>query len=470
MDDNNLAVKLLCLRIIAKIADGMGSPFQAHARLFAGPIANICGDQKLPTRNAAVETLNAIAENCSGIDTMVPGLAASIEKPNPVLRGCVLAFIASVFAKFPPKADLAPLVTSTLASLEDRNGDVRKAAQAVLPFILPSVGYDNVMSQVAKLKPASKSTVTPLVQAAWGSIAATPSASDNKSVSKSAEAKPVGTRLVNKPVLGESNSIPETLAARSISANSVPNTATPPRPKAEPIKARGMQMKNNALRAPGAVSTDALDHRLPAPSRSTAGLSGGLPRPAARRPLPMAEAPALEARSAAPFHTVDVAPKLQREKRDLTKWIYDASNSTGLVEYLQKQMVDHASSEILTLLFSRDRFAEKDHAAGLAIIDQLYSGSEDDTPFDLSAEIAQKIRFANMDLALKYAGIRVYDGSTQMVLKCLDLIQHIVEGMDRARAGFSEAESNVILPAVIYRVSPGVVRSDGDSILISSEM
>jgi len=184
----------------------------------------------------------------------------------------------------------------------------------------------------------------------------------------------------------------------------------------------------------------------------------------------MAETPAPEARLAAPFHTVDAAPKLQREKRDLARWIYDASNSTGLVEYLQKQMVDHASSEILTLLFSRDRFAEKDHAAGLAIIDQLYSGGEDDTPFDLSAEIAQKIRFANMDLALKYAGIRVHDGSTQMVLKCLDLIQHIVEGMDRARAGFSEAESNVILPALIYRVSPAVTRSPDDTILKSMDV
>ena len=454
MDDSNIAVKLLCLRIISKIATGMGQPFQAHARLFATPVANICGDQKVTTRNAAIETLTAIADACHSLDTMVPGFASSLEKPNPVLRGCVLAFIASTFAKYSPKSDLASLLPSTLASLEDRNGDVRKAAQILLPFILQSVGYDHVMGQVSKLKPASKSTVTPLVQAARASLAtSTPRPTEPKPTNKPGEPKPTMSRPAAKSALAVSNSAPEsTSSSQAVSTSTA--TATPLRPKVEAVRPRGMQMKNNALRAPGAAQPDSIDHRLPAPTRSLASGASVLARPTVKRPTAQsAETHQQDLATAAPFHTTDITPKSQREKRDLARWTYDVNNLNPLVEYLQKQMTDHASSEVSSLLFSRDRFAEKDHTAGLAIIDDLYSAEEDATPFDLSPEVAQSIRIANMDLALKYAGIRLHDGSTQMIIKCLDLVQHIVESVDRARVGFSEAEGNVILPALIYRVS-----------------
>lgn len=456
MDDSNIAVKLLCLRIISKIAAGMGQPFQSHARLFASPIANICGDQKVTTRNAAIETLAAIADASQSLDAMVPGLASSLEKPNPVLRGCILAFIASTFAKYAPKADLASLLPSTLASLEDRNGDVRKAAQALLPFILQSVGYDHVMGQVSKLKPASKGTVTPLVQAARATLASStsePVAAEGKSAPKTAEAKPALARSTAKPALTESNSVPDSLSSQPALSAAAVGAATPSRPRVEAVRPRGMQMKSNALRAPGAASADSLDHRLPAPTRSLASGPSGLARPAVKRPSPQVADFQQDSATAAPFHTTDIAPKHQREKRDLARWTYDVNNLNPLVEYLQKQMSDHASAEVSTLLFSRDRFAEKDHTAGLAIIDDLYAASDDASPFDLSPEVAQSIRIANMDLALKYAGLRLHDGSTQMILKCLDLVQHIVESVDRARAGFSEAEGNVILPALIYRVS-----------------
>jgi cytoskeleton-associated protein 5 len=457
MDDSNIAVKLLCLRIISKIATGMGQPFQAHARLFSSPIATICGDQKVTTRNAAVETLTSIADACRSIDAMVPGFASSLEKPNPVLRGCVLAFVASMFANYAPKSDLAPLLPSTLASLEDRNGDVRKAAQALLPFILQSVGYDHVMGQVSKLKPASKSTVTPLVQAARAALAASApetSPEEIKPATKSVETKQPATRPAARSVLTESNSVSTSMGSQPTLPSAGGSAATPLRARVEPVRPRGMQMKNNALRAPGATLPDSSDHRLPAPTRSLAGGAAGLVRSLGKRPTaPVAEMPLQDSATAAPFHTTDIAPKTQREKRDLARWTYDVNNLSPLVENLQKQMTDHASAEVLTLLFSRDRFAEKDHTAGLAIIDDLYSAEEDDSPFDLVPEVAQSIRIANRDLALKYAGIRLHDGSTQMVIKCLDLVQHIVESVDRARAGFTEAEGNVIVPALIYRVS-----------------
>lgn len=400
----------------------------------------VCGDQKVTTRSAALNTLSIMTETCQGLDTMIPGLAASLDKPNPVLRGSVLAFIAASFEKYPPKADLSPLVTPTLTSLEDRSGDVRKAAQAVLPFVVANVGLETVMGHVSKLKPASKSTVTPLVQAARVASASTPEA----------EIKPDP-----KPTITATPRVARVAPARSPrpSVSTVPPAAAPAQPKTEPVRARGMQMKNNALRASQAIVPDG-DSRVPGPGRTNGGLAArsrlGMARPvAASSP----EIPSAETLVAPPFHTTDFGPKALREKRDLARWSYDVSNVAPLLEYLQKQMTPHTSPELLSLLFSNDRLAEKDHMTALTRIDELYSAEDDAPPFDLSEDAAHSIRLANIDLALKYAGVRMQDGSTQMILKCLEIVHHIVEAVDRAREGFSEAEGNVILPALIFRVS-----------------
>jgi cytoskeleton-associated protein 5 len=438
LDDSNLMVKLLCLQIVTKIAVGMGQPFQNHARNLATAVAAVCADQKVTTRTAALETLAVMSETCQGLDCMVPALAAAIEKPNPVLRGSVLGLIAAQFERYAPKADLTPLMPATLSSLEDRSGDVRKAAQAVLPFVVNSVGFDQVMNSVSKLKPASKSAVAPMVQAVRMSAVSTPAMS---STEPTRTAQPAET----KPSLAKS----VTKAAVNVPAASVPIKPEVP----EVTKPRGMSMKSNALRT---TSSDVAEHRLPAgASRTTIpGISAVKSRLALKRPVATTAEPArTDTTSAAPFHTSDMGPKSSREKRDLARWSYDVTNVAPQLEYLQKQMNDHASPELTGLLFSSDRFAEKDHLAGLALLDELYAADADSSPFGLTADQADTLQVANMDLVLKYVGVRLHDGSTQMILKCLDLVQRVIEIVDRGRGGFSEGESNVILPALIYRVS-----------------
>lgn len=142
-----------------------------------------------------------------------------------------------------------------------------------------------------------------------------------------------------------------------------------------------------------------------------------------------------------------------RAKRDLAKWSFETNQPSQLLDYLQRQMEGHATAELVANLFSNDRQAEKDHMTGLATLDDFYSDSNGKNEFAIAADILEETRLANMDLPLKYVAIRMQEGSTTTILKCLDIILHIIESVNKSEnQGFSEAEINVFLPALIRKV------------------
>lgn len=438
--DSNLSVKMCCLAIVSKISGGMGPLFQPHARLLTTPVANVLADNKVTTRSSSIDTLNAVADACEGLETMILGFATSTETNNPALRGSILGFVAGRLDKAPASKslDLQPLLTVTLASLEDRNGDVRKAAQALLPHLVANVGYNAVMDKVSGMKAASKSTITPLVQSARVNLA-------NSGASVTAAAPPADKPLVKSAIRPLAREVAPSPGRPSILAST---KATDPR-------MRSMQTKTNALRGPAAVSTNSMEpeESLPKPVyRSKLSAPRTLLGGKSSNPPPT-DIPVMMDKPALPLHTTDNDPRLARAKRDLVRWQIDTTSSAQLLEYLQKQMEGHASMQLQMMLFSKDRAAEKDHMAGLLLLDDMYTPGT--TTFDADDGTLQAAKLANIDLAIKYASLRLHDGSTQMVLKCLDLVGHIVEFMDTTRAksgAFSEAEANCLLPALIFRL------------------
>ena len=142
-----------------------------------------------------------------------------------------------------------------------------------------------------------------------------------------------------------------------------------------------------------------------------------------------------------------------RAKRDLAKWSFETNSSSQLLDYLQRQMEGHVAPELIGNLFSNDRLAEKDHMAGLTTLDEFYSSIDGRNEFAVADDMLEEIRLANMDLALKYVAIRMQEGSTTTILRCLDIILHIIENVNKSESqGFSEAEINVFLPALIRKV------------------
>jgi cytoskeleton-associated protein 5 len=151
----------------------------------------------------------------------------------------------------------------------------------------------------------------------------------------------------------------------------------------------------------------------------------------------------------------DTRDKLQRAEKNigLTKWVFEAPRK-DLTEFLQDQCVSNLSSELISLLFSDDHYKEKYFLQGLAMLDDALSSEKfclDNFAIEL---VALRPRYiANADLILKYLTIRLADTNTTMIIKCLDLIEHLFAAMDDEGYTMSEYEASVFLPYFINKVN-----------------
>lgn len=429
MADTNLSVKMLALGIISKIAAGMGQPFDKHARVLTAPVASVCADQKATTRTAGVTTLSAMAEAAGGLDSMFAGLATSLESPNPALRASVLGWLAERLQIDTPShsSDMTSLAAPILSCLEDRNGDVRKSATAVLPFVVASAGYDYVMDQTSNLKPASKATIIPLIATARNN---TPAGSSDP------PAKPTVASTGPSKV-------------KATAATTVPAAASPARPAARTagIPARSLAMKALASAPPVRPMSNGDERPTAVPKARMTTV---------RPPSAMSHAPPAASSSAdgasPPFVTNTPEARSLRLKKDAARWVLDASPKAGMVEYLSQQMEHHASPELYSLLFSKDHRAEEDYMAALSSITEFFS-DDAASSYSISAEECQQLQLANVDLALKYAAIKLLSNNTQLGNRCLEVISRVMECLQKYNERFSDAEAKLFVPALIVKVS-----------------
>ncbi|TXT09213.1 hypothetical protein VHUM_02687 [Vanrija humicola] len=442
MADTNLAVKMLALGIITKIATGMGQPFDKYNRLIVAAVCSVCADQKATTRSAALTTLSAIADACGSLDTMYAGIGASLESTNPALRSSVLGWVGDRLTAEPPSrtADLTPLGAPVIAGLEDRNGDVRKAAGAVLPFVISSAGFDFVMDQCAGLKPASKATIVPLVNAARGAAADAAPAPAAAPAAKmpAAAAGPARSMSIKAPAARAAPGTPRAGSAASV----LPKATTP-----GPGRSLAMKALSSApsARPASSLSDDrptgiATKMRLPTARSGSSSTIASIAAPAA----------ASTGRTL-PFLTAAAEPRLQRLKRDASRWSLEAAARADSLEYLYTQMEPHTSPDIFTLLFSKDHKAEEDFMASLAVIAEFYD-AETSPSFGLPEHEIIAIQQANVDLALKYAAARLLSNNTQLGIRSLEVISNVLDGLARSGERLSETEVKLFVPALVIKL------------------
>lgn len=452
MADTNLSVKLLALGIISKISIGMGQPFDKYLKLLAPAVASVCADQKVTTRTAALNTLTAMADSVGGLDGFYGGLGAALETANPALRSSVLGWLAERLQSEPPSpsADMSPLAGPVIHCLEDRNGDVRKGAAAVLPFIVSSAGFDYVMDQTASLKPASKATIVPLINNARAN--APPSAvSSLRAPAAPASKSTVATKIV----AASTPSIARVRVGATRTAPGSPVTAAGPSlPKPSGVPARSLAMK--ALSSvPSSRPLSSLNHSDDRPSGLPKSRMA-LPRPisATSQAAPSSAASSLPSTSKIiPFLNGASEGRAARLKRDTARWVLDPSPkaSADLYEYLHHQMESQVAPELLSLLFSKDHRAEEDFMAGLAIIRELYD-QQTCGSFGLDDHEIESRQLANVDMALKYAALKLLVNNTQLANRCLEVITYVVKTMTRLNQRFSDAEAKLFVPALVFKV------------------
>lgn len=433
--DTNKGVQTLALDIVARIATGMGKPFEKQTRFFVLPVCTVLSDQKAPIRAAGIQTLTAIVTACEGLDALVHGLTAALEVNQPLQRAQLLGWIVDWLKahEMTPGLDLSSWVSPIVGCLDDRNGDVRKGTHALLPYLIASVGFDQVMQQTNSLKPASKSTAVPLIQAARAAAPASP--------------KPVSY----KP------------AITSPTPPSPPERSPPQSPSALVSAGRpGAANKLGSVRrklplgsGPRPESHTETVEELATP-RAPTKLGGlGLKRAGTTKSAPTSvPVSAATSREPLPLQGTSTDAKRVRLLKDVGKWVNEGgATRKDLADVLQHQMESSASKDLIGNLFSHDHNAVNDHVNGLTMLcdfyTDLHSGAEG---LGLTEDEARAIGVANSDLALKYVSIKAHEPQSNLVSKCLDVVNAVLAFMRSVEYQLTEPEASCFIPTLVHKV------------------
>ena len=409
----------------------MGKPFEKQSKYFVLPVATVLADQKAPIRAAAVQTLTAIATACEGVESMVHGLATALESSNPLQKVSLLNWILDWFKDHEPPStlDLSNWAAPIVACLDDRNGDVRKAAQAMLPALILRSGFDYVMQQTSSLKPASRASAVPLIQAARPAAAPVPSALP--------ATKSTAPKVVDVPdVDGPATSQPESPTAVG---NHV--TTAIPAPKLTGVRRKLPPGTNH----PESRAETPLDPSSRVPGKAVAGLKRpGSTVTAAAVKTPTSQTPV----SSLPFVSMNVEARKARLAKDGIRWINEGGTTRkDLAELLQHQMEPHCSRELVARLFSQDHNAVNDHILGLTTMADLFSRAETDNVEEITS-----VCLANFDLPLKYASIKAHESQPNLISKCLDTVDAVLAFLRSINYQLTDAEALCFIPTMIYKV------------------
>jgi cytoskeleton-associated protein 5 len=128
------------------------------------------------------------------------------------------------------------------------------------------------------------------------------------------------------------------------------------------------------------------------------------------------------------------------------KWINEGgATRKDLAEQLQSQMEPFASKELVGKLFSHDHSAVNDHIAGLGMIADFYTTASGD-------ETLEKVCIANLDLPLKYVSIKAHESQSNLVSKCLDVVEAILEFLRNVNYQLMDNEATCFVPTMVFKV------------------
>ncbi|KAJ3202313.1 Microtubule-associated protein, microtubule dynamics during spindle orientation, partial [Dinochytrium kinnereticum] len=398
LTDSNKNLAMLAVEICGTIAVAMGKPFERHAKIMFSPMAGLLADQKNHIRSAAMTAINNVFTAC-GLEPCLSSIAQSLMIDQPQLRKDLLKWFTEKLDATKEEGitlvEVQPLVHPILLCLQDKNADVRKPASVVLAMLGETVGMNPIVDRAGELfKGAALQSLSTYFEAA---------------------------RASSKP------------APAAVSSLKAPTTPTK-------LKRASTVVTNSEA---GAKS------RIP-------GGSVGVPKSGKARPATIigtlslkreAPAAAASAEMSDPVMTSDFSAKEARANQDrgLTKWTFDAPRRE-LIDFLQEQCEGNIFAGIVSLMFSTDHYKEKDFISALTMLDEGIISAQSTGNDDLVMAYV-----CNSDLILKYITIRLFDTNTSMLIKCLELLEHLFSLLDNQNVLLSDYEASSFLPFFINK-------------------
>lgn len=398
--DANKNLTVQALELTAALAESMGSAFEKPFKsILLAPLLQCLSDAKPQVRQAGLKALDKALLVCplAGILGAVP---AALTPDSPNLRRELMTWIAVSAlngSAVACKEELLELVGPVTLCLQDRSGDVRKAAQVLLAGMLDVLSVEAVKRACSDQQPKLLASLTPILEAARA---------------KKAQAAPV----VTAATASSQSSLPPAPRTPQRSASMRPGTSAAAAASARPT---------TPLRP--SFSLQSLDES----SSAAAGASSQLSQPQQQD---------------CPITTSDPAAKIARAERErVHRWSLDAPKRE-VVDGLRELMLPHFSSALLGRLFSED-FREQ--SAAMARLEDWLSVATDD--------LTRARVTANSDLLLKYLTLRFSESAnTAVFLKALELTEGLMACLDACNYRLTEYEASLFLPILINKVKKGM--------------
>ncbi|CAG8638343.1 14946_t:CDS:10, partial [Gigaspora margarita] len=278
--DSNKNLQMMALDICGKLATAMGKPFDRYVKILVGPVTAVLTDQKATVRGSAISCLDCLA-TATGLEPMVSSFASSLGSENPLLRKDLLSWLSDRLKDADEKKilpDLQPLVPAILSCLQDRNGEVRKAAQSCLGPVVKSAGYDFVVTKCGDLKGAVKQSIMPMIEAVRPAHGTGP-------LPRGKDSKKMGTKSrLAMPSNSKDSKNSETDASDDVDEDNTPKL--PPGLKLKPPAQRAKDSKNSENDASDDVDDDNTPKLPPGLKLRPPAQRGGLPPSGIGRGLP----------------------------------------------------------------------------------------------------------------------------------------------------------------------------------------
>ncbi|KAI3637761.1 hypothetical protein MIR68_004410 [Amoeboaphelidium protococcarum] len=136
-----------------------------------------------------------------------------------------------------------------------------------------------------------------------------------------------------------------------------------------------------------------------------------------------------------PFIDLGSDSKQQRmlqERSNSQRW-QSTQSQAEYIEQLQSACSQAFSEDLTKLLFDKGHSQDKSHMAAVNIIDKALSfDTESAWSAEYSIQQQQSLALNVSDLILKYVSVRLNDTNTVMTIKCLEIVQKIVDLMEQA--------------------------------------
>ncbi|NXF03510.1 CKAP5 protein, partial [Smithornis capensis] len=405
LNDSNKILVQQTLSILQQLATAMGPNIKQHVKNLGIPVITVLGDSKNNVRAAALATVNAWAEQ-TGMKEWLEGedLSEELKKENPFLRQELLGWLAE---KLPTlrsvPSDLLLCVPHLYSCLEDRNGDVRKKAQDVLPFFMMHLGFEKMAKATGKLKPTSKDQVLAMLEKAKANM----------------PAKPAPPAKASSRVVG--GAAPAKLQPASALADDLGSNTMESKPDLKKAKAGGLSSKTKGVQGKKVLSKPNL--------KEDDDKSG-------------------------PIFIIVPNGKEQRMKEEkalkVLKWNFTTPRDE-YIEQLKTQMSTCVAKWLQDEMFHADF---QHHNKALAVMIEHLETEKDGV-------------ISCLDLILKWVTLRFFDTNTSVLMKTLEYLKLLFNLLSQEEYHLTENEASSFIPYLILKVGEpkDVIRKDVRAIL-----